>query len=244
MTAVVIGGGLAGLIAARRYRAAGLDPVVLESSASIGGMIRSVTLGGVRVDGGAEAYATRSPAARALAGRLGLEVAGPAGRPHVWWSDSIVPLADGVLGIPDPSTTPPSSRSPPTNASASPATSNWGRRSGRTRSPSASWWPRGWGGRRRQARRAAGHRGLPDPAGRAAARRLRPAPQAGDGGARLTPGGGGRAPGAGIERRRTAGRRDVPPCGGALRRRAGAHRHPRRRPAARRRRFRRRDPHG
>lgn len=100
MRAVVIGGGLAGLIAARRYRDAGLDPVVLEASDTLGGMIRSVTVGGVRVDGGAEAYATRSDSARALAGRLGLEVAGPAGRPHVWWSDAIVPLADGVLGIP------------------------------------------------------------------------------------------------------------------------------------------------
>jgi len=100
VNAVVIGGGLAGLIAARRYRAAGLEPVVLESSGSVGGMIRPVTLGGVTVDGGAEAYATRSPAARALAEGLGLRLAGPAGRPHVWWSDAIVPLADGVLGIP------------------------------------------------------------------------------------------------------------------------------------------------
>lgn len=100
MRAVVIGGGLAGLLAARHYRELGLDPVVLEASDALGGMIRSVRVGGVTVDGGAEGYATRSAAARALAEDLGLPVAGPAGRPHVWWSDCITPMADGVLGIP------------------------------------------------------------------------------------------------------------------------------------------------
>ena len=100
MTAVVIGAGLAGLIAANRYREAGLPTIVLEAADEIGGMIGRVTLAGVTVDAGAEAYATRSQAARELTERLGLQVAGPAGRPHAWWPDAIVPMADGVLGIP------------------------------------------------------------------------------------------------------------------------------------------------
>ncbi len=100
MTAVVVGAGLAGLLAARRLRQAGHDVVVLEASDHPGGMIRRAQVGGLTVDGGAEAYATRSPQARELCAELGLEVAAPQGSPHVWWPDTIVPLADGVLGIP------------------------------------------------------------------------------------------------------------------------------------------------
>lgn len=100
MSAVVVGGGLAGLLAARKLVESGHDVVVLEAASAPGGMIAPVEVGGVRVDAGAEAFATRSTAAQALCAELGLEVAGPAGQPHVWWSDCIVPLADGVLGIP------------------------------------------------------------------------------------------------------------------------------------------------
>lgn len=100
MSTVVVGGGLAGLLAARNLVESGHDVVVLEAASAPGGMIAPVEVGGVRVDAGAEAFATRSAAAQALCAELGLEVAGPAGQPHVWWSDRIVPLADGVLGIP------------------------------------------------------------------------------------------------------------------------------------------------
>ena len=100
MSAVVVGAGLAGLLAARKLTAAGHDCIVLEAGPRAGGMIAPAELGGVRVDGGAEAYAVRSTAARALCEELGLDVAGPAGQPHVWWQDMVSPLADGVLGIP------------------------------------------------------------------------------------------------------------------------------------------------
>lgn len=99
-TTAVIGGGLAGLVAARRLARKGERVVVFEASPAPGGMIAVAELGGVRVDGGAEGYATRSRAAAELCHELGLEVAGPSGTPHVWWPDQIVPLADGVLGIP------------------------------------------------------------------------------------------------------------------------------------------------
>ncbi len=97
---VVIGGGLAGLVAARRLTAKGERVVVLEAAPQPGGMIAVAELGGVRVDAGAEAYATRSAAAAGLCRELGLEVSRPSGTPHVWWPERIVPLADGVLGIP------------------------------------------------------------------------------------------------------------------------------------------------
>lgn len=100
MTALVVGGGLAGLLAARRLRGRGHDVVVLESGARPGGMISPVRVGSTVVDGGAEAIATRSTAALQVCDDLGLTVHAPHGRPHVWWTDVTAPLADGVLGIP------------------------------------------------------------------------------------------------------------------------------------------------
>lgn len=100
MTALVVGGGLAGLVAARRLLSRGVPVTLCEAAPRLGGMIAPATVGGVTVDAGAEAYATRTPAARGLCEELGLSVAPPAGRPHIWWEDGIVPMAEGVLGIP------------------------------------------------------------------------------------------------------------------------------------------------
>lgn len=50
---LVIGAGFAGLAAARRLREAGIDCVVLEARARIGGRVHSIALGPVRVDEGA-----------------------------------------------------------------------------------------------------------------------------------------------------------------------------------------------
>lgn len=100
MTAIVVGAGLAGLVAARRLQDAGHRVIVLEATDRVGGSIARLAIDGLLVDGGAEAYATRSPAARQLCAGLGLEVAAPASAPHVWWPDAIAPLADGVLGVP------------------------------------------------------------------------------------------------------------------------------------------------
>lgn len=100
MTAVVVGGGLAGLVAAYRLTKAGRPVTVLESGSALGGMIGRVTLGGVTVDSGAEAYAVRGGVGRALCEELGLQVEGPAGQPHVWWPTGTWPMAEGVLGLP------------------------------------------------------------------------------------------------------------------------------------------------
>ncbi|MHA6512101.1 protoporphyrinogen/coproporphyrinogen oxidase [Tessaracoccus sp. Z1128] len=100
MTAVVVGGGLAGLLAGYRLTQQGRTVTLLEASTRLGGMIASIEIGGVRVDSGAEAYAVRGGVGRALCEELGLEVAGPAGQPHIWRPDGVWPMAEGVLGIP------------------------------------------------------------------------------------------------------------------------------------------------
>lgn len=108
-TAAVIGAGLAGLAAAREL-AADHDVIVLERSGHVGGMICPVELGGVTVDAGAEAYATRGGVVDALMAELGLTAIDPQGGSTVWWPDGSLPdhpakggtfrLATGVLGIP------------------------------------------------------------------------------------------------------------------------------------------------
>ncbi len=98
--AVVIGAGVSGLVAARELVKRGLRVTVLEGSQAVGGMVRGVELGGIEVDAGAEAFATRTREVGDLCRELGLETAGPEGRSHIWWPDGIHPLARGVLGIP------------------------------------------------------------------------------------------------------------------------------------------------
>ena len=100
MTAVVVGGGLAGLLAGYRLAQQGRRVTVLEATTRLGGMIAPVDIGRVQVDSGAEAYAVRGGVGRALCDELGLDVAGPAGQPHIWRPDGVWPMAEGILGIP------------------------------------------------------------------------------------------------------------------------------------------------
>lgn len=81
---VVVGGGMAGLSAARTFLAAGLRPVVLEASATVGGLVSSGVVGGYELDLGAEAFATRRPEVADLARSLGLEVVEPGAGSWVW----------------------------------------------------------------------------------------------------------------------------------------------------------------
>jgi oxygen-dependent protoporphyrinogen oxidase len=103
MRAVVIGGGVAGLVAARRLALEGSEVVLLETTEALGGRVASAELGGVRVDTGAESFAVRGGGVRALLDELGLgsAVVDPAGSAWVALADRTVPLpAGGVLGIP------------------------------------------------------------------------------------------------------------------------------------------------
>ncbi|MDO5065855.1 MAG: FAD-dependent oxidoreductase [Propionibacteriaceae bacterium] len=101
VSAVVIGGGVAGLAAAHRLARSGQQVRLFEASDRLGGMVMPVTLAGVQADGGAEAFARRLGIADELCATLSLEVRAPEGRPHIRWSvDQAWPGADGVLGIP------------------------------------------------------------------------------------------------------------------------------------------------
>ena len=71
-TAIVIGGGPSGLIAARRLAAAGLRVTLLEQRPHLGGAVGAHEVGGLLLDSGAESFATRSPIVRELVEELGL----------------------------------------------------------------------------------------------------------------------------------------------------------------------------
>ena len=70
--AVVVGGGVSGLIAARELASAGLSVELIEASDKCGGSIQGHTLGGIRIDIGAEAYSILRPEVTQLVTELGL----------------------------------------------------------------------------------------------------------------------------------------------------------------------------
>lgn len=101
---VVVGGGVAGLVCARDLARAGLGVVLLEATGRLGGCVGSHALAGLRLDSGAESFATRTTAVVDLLGELGLadDVVPPA-RQGAWLqlARKAVPLPPaGVLGIP------------------------------------------------------------------------------------------------------------------------------------------------
>lgn len=103
-SAVVIGGGISGLLAARELSAGGADVVVLEAAGRFGGCVGSHDVAMLTLDSGAESFATRSTAVSDLIGELGLEEKivepNPAGA-WVQLPEGPVPLPKtGVLGIP------------------------------------------------------------------------------------------------------------------------------------------------
>lgn len=103
---VVIGGGIGGLVAARECAKVGMPVTLLEASSELGGSIRTVELDGIRVDAGAESFATRGGHVRALIDELGIgdAVVPPAGG-GAWLTgipgtpDAPLPVG-GILGIP------------------------------------------------------------------------------------------------------------------------------------------------
>ncbi|MBF4160230.1 protoporphyrinogen oxidase [Nocardioides acrostichi] len=74
----VVGGGVAGLVAARDLVGAGHDVLLLEAGDETGGKLRRRPVGGVLVDVGAEAMLNRRPEGVEVARSAGLEVEHPA----------------------------------------------------------------------------------------------------------------------------------------------------------------------
>lgn len=105
----VVGGGIAGLTAAWELARAGCEVDLYEASGRLGGALAPLTLAGVRVDAGAESFATRTLAVREFIEAIHLDGVSlgdqlidpnPAG---AWLQlpETVGPLpATGILGIP------------------------------------------------------------------------------------------------------------------------------------------------
>jgi len=98
---VVVGGGLAGLAAARDLAAAGLSVLLLEGSPHLGGKLRLGTVAGTTVDVGAESMLARRPEGVGLLDELGLDVVHPSsGSTQLWTRGALRPLPRTLLGVP------------------------------------------------------------------------------------------------------------------------------------------------
>lgn len=102
---VVVGGGIGGLVVARRLAMAGRSVELREASDRLGGTIASHRVGGVDLDAGAEAFAIRNGTVAALATELGLasQIVDPTSE-GAWLfpvQGPAVPLpATALLGVP------------------------------------------------------------------------------------------------------------------------------------------------
>lgn len=103
--AIVVGAGVAGLVAARELVLQGFSVRVLEADEVAGGQVRAHEIDGIRLDAGAESFATRGGVVRDYLARLGLEsrIVSPDDR-GAWLhsaEDRAAPLpAVSLLGIP------------------------------------------------------------------------------------------------------------------------------------------------
>lgn len=98
---VVVGGGVAGLTAARDLAAAGHEVLVLEGASELGGKLRHREVAGVAVDVGAEAMLNRRDEGVDLARALGLAVVHPTlATSRIWTREALRPLPRSLLGVP------------------------------------------------------------------------------------------------------------------------------------------------
>lgn len=101
--AVVVGGGVGGLVWALSASEAGFSVTVVERDTTFGGAVRTDRLGPFRVDVGAESFAITRPDVLDLTARLGLSdavVRPRVGQAHVMTGGRRIALPPGLLGIP------------------------------------------------------------------------------------------------------------------------------------------------
>lgn len=101
----VVGGGVAGLVVARRLVLGGADVVVLEASDRLGGTVARHEVAGIALDAGAESFAVRGGSVASLLAELGLDGDIVEPRPGPAWlqpaaGDAIPLPATALLGIP------------------------------------------------------------------------------------------------------------------------------------------------
>lgn len=102
---VVVGGGVAGLVAAIECLRVGARVVVLEASESAGGSVARLDIAGLAVDAGADSFATRGGHVAAYLEELGLagDIVSPAANGswlHLSGGRTVPSPKAGVLGIP------------------------------------------------------------------------------------------------------------------------------------------------
>jgi protoporphyrinogen/coproporphyrinogen III oxidase len=100
---VVVGGGISGLVAARKLTHSGLDVIIAEAGPAWGGKIASTLLDGVRLDTGAEALLARRPEAVALIDSLRLSdrrVHPSDARPNLLVGGKLHSMPRSVSGVP------------------------------------------------------------------------------------------------------------------------------------------------
>lgn len=102
---LVVGGGIGGMVTARRLALAGHNVTLFEAGQQLGGTVMSHTLGGLNLDAGAESFALRGGTVATLLAELGLadDIVSP--NPEGAWlqptTGPAVPLPKlSVLGIP------------------------------------------------------------------------------------------------------------------------------------------------
>ena len=102
---VVIGGGAAGLTAARELVHVGLTTLVVEVSDAVGGCVRSHDVAGITLDSGAESFATRGGTVSAFIDELGLTDAVVSPNPAGSWLHLPALRRGGSMSVPSPRNT-------------------------------------------------------------------------------------------------------------------------------------------
>jgi protoporphyrinogen/coproporphyrinogen III oxidase len=95
----VVGGGITGLVAARRLADTGARVTVLEAAPRVGGQVHTVHVIGLPIDVGAEALHVSAPQLAALVDDLGLTdrlVRARPGNTRIWDGHRLLPLPAGV----------------------------------------------------------------------------------------------------------------------------------------------------